>query len=191
VDKTAYASVVGKLSDAGILVAIVNLDPPAAMRIPTPYTGAGPNSVLKIGFEINNLLGIGVDEWILMGHGQGASVVTDIAKTIAQKSQRRKQKVILWSPLTPSTCLDLSKCDASIMAVNGTETLKRKMPPDAVFCNVSGGNHSSFAHYGPSSFPVKDKEADRTKTLDELQKEIKELTVDFILDREPSRNKKD
>ena len=200
VDKSAYATIMGKLSDAGILVAVVNLEP---LRL----SGTGCNSlspaetVLKIGFEINKLLGIQVEEWILMSHGEGACAVTNIIRkspASARGTMLRKPRIVLLSPTM--FMHDLSKVNVSALVVNSVggqgddgkekRMLMMRLPNESTKVhNVVHGDHSGFAHYGPATF--RRDPLIRKKSLDELQKEVKEVMLDFLLSRESSLGKKD
>ena len=206
VDKSAYATVMGKLSDAGILVAVVNLDP---LRIPTQMEEAGgkpissSTTVLKIAFEIQKLLGIQVEEWVLMSHGEGACAVTDIIRNApaalqGSSGKLRKPRCVLWSPT--SFLHDLSNVSASVLvvttsdgAIDSGSVISKMLPRSSenrtMHYVIGGGSHSGFVHYGPGTF--KKEKDNRTKSLDEQQKEVRDLTVDFILQREPSVGKKD
>lgn len=219
VDKTAYATVMGKLSDAGILVIVVNADP---LRIPprTIIGKADVSTVVKIGFEINNMLGIQVNEWITIGHGDGAATALEVTQAAAlEKSSSRSSRCVLWAPTLFRNISQVSTQRSSGMSImticasndpicEGIHHLKHKLQvqvqvPSSIdegnddhneknfrgIHNIIGGNHSGFAHYGPAVFPRKD--GPRTKTLDEQQKECLEKTLDFILDRKAATGKKD
>jgi len=199
VDKTAYATSLGKLSDTGILVAVVNLEP---LRLSgTGSNGLSPSTtVLKIGFELNKLLGIQVEEWVLMAHGEGACAVTKIimeSPAAAKGTMLKKPRCILWSPT--NFLHDLSKTNASVLVVNAVDgqgnngeekNILRRLPNESTTVhNVLHGDHSGFAHYGPATF--RQDSSIRKKSLDNLQMEVKEITIDFLLSREPSVGKKD
>ena len=201
-DKAAYATVMGKLSDAGVLVAVVNLDP---LRIPTQMQDmkgspiSSSTTVLRIAFEVQKLLGISVEEWILMGHGEGACAVTDVIRNAPAAKSGKHCRCVLWSPT--SFLHDLSHTSASVLVVHtsdgalGSGEVVAKILPRSSEKNqtmqyvLGGGSHSGFAHYGPGTF--KTEKDNRTKTLAEQQKEVRDLTLDFILQRESSIGKKD
>lgn len=209
VDKSAYATVIGKLSDAGILVAVLNADP---LRIPTQMEHSGKpisssTTVLKVSFEVQKLLGIQVEEWVLMSHGEGACAITDIIRNApaalrGSGGKLRKPRCVFWSPT--SMLHDLSQVSASVLVVNtcsdegvmnsaGSDISKMLPKPTSetrvMQYVIGGGSHSGFAHYGPGTF--RKEISKRTKSLDDQQKEARELTVDFIMQREPSTSKKD
>ncbi len=199
VDKTAYATVMGELSDAGILVAVVNHDP---LRIPTQMTAGGKpissaTTVLRIAFEIQKLLGMQVDEWVLMGHGEGACAVTDVIRNAPAAIQGpngklKKPRCVLWSPT--SFLHNLRHISVSVLVVNTADgvmasgnVVSNMLPPTRNDCPtmhyvIGGGSHSGFAHYGPGTF--KRENPHRTKTLEEQQKEVRDLSVDFILQKQ-------
>eukprot|EP00554_Chaetoceros_debilis_P010938 CAMPEP_0194108532 /NCGR_PEP_ID=MMETSP0150-20130528/8202_1 /TAXON_ID=122233 /ORGANISM="Chaetoceros debilis, Strain MM31A-1" /LENGTH=463 /DNA_ID=CAMNT_0038797251 /DNA_START=283 /DNA_END=1674 /DNA_ORIENTATION=+ len=117
VDKTAYATVMGKLSDAGILVIVVNADP---LRMPprTIIGKADVSAVVKIGFEITNMLGIQVNEWITMGHGDGAATALAVTQAAAlEKSSSRSSRCVLWAPTLFRNISKVSKSTSSEMSI--------------------------------------------------------------------------
>ena len=76
VDPLAYATIAAKLSDEGILVAVMNTEP---QRLPTEKTGAGKVKVLTIMYDIiagmsdgTNLGLATVKHWAVGGHSMGA-----------------------------------------------------------------------------------------------------------------------
>ena len=62
------------LSDRGVLVALVNLEP---LRVASRYTGATVEDAKNIFYEIGELLSIEVDEWIIGGHSLGSHAASD------------------------------------------------------------------------------------------------------------------
>ena len=76
VDPLAYATIAAKLSDEGILVAVMNTEP---QRLPTEKTGAGKVKVLTIMYDIIAGMSDGtnfglatVKQWAVGGHSMGA-----------------------------------------------------------------------------------------------------------------------
>ncbi len=198
VDKTSYATVMGQLSDADVLVIVVNFDP---LRLPPKKllgTSDALNIVVKIGFEITSLLGIQVGEWIMMGHGDGSSAALDIVQSAAKERMAKAKaaatprivsaRCVLWAP---SLFHNVRHGDESvsvkvITVSNDTHCesptkMASKLPPSTQLYNIKGANHSSFAHYGPATFPRKD--GMRTKALDDIQKECLKETLSFIFNR--------
>jgi len=206
VDRTAYAFVLGKISDCGILVVAVNLDP---MRLSGVITNkiSPDKMVSKIGFEIQHLLGIKVDEWILMSHGEGACAVSHAMRVtlskapvvvVAQNTRERfvsphPTRCILWSPT--SFIYDLRKMNISTLVIQAVESskvscdgcveelirrLQIKVPSNRCQVhNVVGGSHSGFAHYGPATF--RKDNVQRIKSLGDQQNEVRDVSVEFIL----------
>jgi len=186
VDKTAYATVLGNISDCGILVVAVNLDP---LRLSgTITTNPSPcKMVMKIGFEIERLLGISVQEWIFMSHGEGACAVSNLV-TSSTVASLKPTKCILWSPT--SFMHDLRSSNGQVLVIQAGENsellhsnrywIERKLPiKSSRFENVIGGSHSGFAHYGPATFRSYDE--NRSKSLDDQQSQVRNISVDFIL----------
>lgn len=194
VDKTAYSFVLGKISDCGILVAAVNLDPMRLSGVITNKTSPS-NIVSQIGFEIHQLLGIKVEELILMSHGEGACAVSHAMKVLSAKNTSRRflphpTRCIFCSPT--SFMYDLTNLNISALVIRAVESSKatcdgchdewihRRIPRKRVrICNVVGGSHSGFGHYGPATF--RKDNLTRIKSLDDQQNEVRDIIVDFIL----------
>ena len=189
VDHTAYAPIISKMTDAGILVVVANLEP---LRTPTRFTGVSKKEAENILFEVGTLLGIQIEEWIIGGHGQGAVSASELVGVIPTIS-----RFFIWGSMQ---CRNLSKSNFSVLVVNATndniarmlqteESFKKKLPSKTTYYAIQGGNHSGFGHYGPQLFPTK--ENDRSITIDEQQKQCVEQTLDFILQHEQSVKKED
>jgi hypothetical protein len=209
VDKTAYAFVLGKISDCGILVAAVNLDPMRLSGVVANKSSPG-TIVSKISFEIRQLLGINVEEWILMSHGEGACAVSHVMKVLSAQMGNAKQHIVL--PRPPTRCIlwsptlfmyDLRNLHISTLILYAVESSKevscekghhdddewicKKIRVPSKRCQmykVVGGSHSGFAHYGPATF--RKDSVKRVKSLDDQQNEVRDICVGFVL-KEDSR----
>lgn len=186
VDHTAYATIASQLSDAGILVAVMNIEP---YRLPMNQTGASNIEVLTIMYDLI-AGGAVVKEWAIGGHSMGAFRALELCSEMKPGIS----KLVMWSmgmsnDLGTSTLRDAS-VDALIIA--GSEDvfytkmsseewqkIMQKLPQNrTTFIEIKGGNHSGFAHYGPQTFPFAD--GVRTITLDDQQDAVVKATVDFL-----------
>jgi pimeloyl-ACP methyl ester carboxylesterase len=189
VDHTSYAKIVGELSDAGVLVILINAEP---LRVASQYVGADAKHAKKIQREIETLLGLRVGEWTIGGHSLGSASASFLALELPKIS-----RLVLWGS---RWCTNLKESDLSVLVINasndevvnqmvrGNEGFLSKLPPvdgsgkgKTKQYIIEGGNHAGFAHYGPQLWPVKDGE--RTITLEEQQNKIVKWTVDFLLEK--------
>eukprot|EP00808_Paulinella_micropora_P006061 g3540.t1 len=91
VDPVAYSVIASRLSDRGLVVAVVNTEP---FRAPTEITGASHGDVMKIMHDVLSLDdGVATTkEWAIGGHSMGAlaaySLLTDMRPRIT--------KLVLW-----------------------------------------------------------------------------------------------
>ena len=200
VDHTAYASIAAALSDEGIVVAVVNLEP---LRCATDVSGADVRDALRIMYEViesGSVVPAGrISEWALGGHSMGSNA----AFNLAVKMRPGISKLVLWEGLGKPEHMDGTLLDAKIDAViiNTTEdgllksqqqafeASKLKLPPEegnkrggkSRFIWIEGGNHSGFGHYGPQIWPKRDNE--RSITLEKQQSICVKETANFLLGR--------
>jgi predicted esterase YcpF (UPF0227 family) len=200
VDFMAYATVLGKLSDAGFLVILLNTEPTRMIDRQNGYTAGHAQSIMT---EIQTLLGIQVKHWALGGHslggytaawlamelrgsttsagaGAGAGVVNKcVLLAVGNRfhlSQIHKQEAI--QVLT----IDCSN-DGILLGVSpsGTLDLLRQAAQEHPTRHVviEGGNHSGFGHYGPQVYPKRD--GDRIGiTLDQQQEQTLKAITTFL-----------
>jgi len=186
VDHVSYASIVGKLSDAGILIVVVNLEP---LRTPIWSDGAGKENRDKIMFEVGKLLGIEVKEWIFGGHGEGGVAALELLRSTTTISRG-----VFWGCSISHSSQIINKSTTLMINATNDQVARhtisiKEQTRSKSFFNIEGGNHSGFAHYGPQIFPRKDGE--RAITIDEQQKQCVEQTLNFVFGREIGKNKKD
>ena len=206
VDHMAYAIVLGKLSDRGILVLLVNAEP---SRCCTEI--ATVNHLKRLVYEITTLMDISVKEWVLGGHSLGglaASAIfmknppSEIPKSITRLVQwtvpgkmsrlwrRKKDSSCSTTRLKSALRINATRDGVVVPFDNGVQyaSTNNDFPDDDGFNleieMINGGNHSGFAHYGPQLFPM-DWER-RGISLGEQQAKVVNLTADFIL--ESNRN---
>lgn len=192
VDPLAYSIIMSKISDAGILVICVNNNPLrlSGMRSDGKST---MDIVLTIVNEITKL-GIQVGEWILSSHGAGSMEASESllnSSKILEYGMKTQSRAVLWSPSFIQEIGNTQKVqiviinplgDSKLLSKSQQSVLGKMKCSNVVIKPVEGCDHASFGHYGPPTYQ-KDT-LKRTKAIEQCQKEIRELTVDYILCRE-------
>jgi len=192
VDHTAYAVIASKLSDQGILVAVMNMEP---CRLPMNQSGASKIEVLKIMYDVigadGNDAGVAaVKEWAIGGHSMGAFQAFELCSELRPGIS----KLIMWGMGRAFHLPDNTLADADVDAViivGSEDTYCKKMstadrhkfeqvlPQNrTTFVQIRGGNHAGFAHYGPQTFPIPD--GVRAVTLEEQQDAVAKATAGFL-----------
>ena len=188
VSHDAYANIAKKLSDEGIIVAVLSAEP---FRIPWKYLGA---DAMDVRYIINTAQKLLKEKylppsqicWSLGGHSMGAYTSMALAKSL------NVRKLIIWAAgnldeLVP----DLNYPEISVLSVQGScdsfatfsdkfvlAKFKKKMPAMTKFVMIKGGNHAGFASYPPPmGFDGK-----RKISLKSQQNQATEATSKFILD---------
>lgn len=203
VSHTAYAPLAAKLSDAGIVVVLMSLEP---TRISLDVSTCHKRALLVM-YEVLTLgLDISVDEWNLGGHAMGGSMAMALAAKMAPS------KLVLCgigrveSEVPPA----LKSSTTQALVMNGTEDpyangnkekweeFQAFLPPAkgketagkgfTEYTTIEGGNHSGFAHYGPQTHPRPD--GVRKITMEEQQDAFVQKTVEFIFATTTSTAKK-
>jgi len=189
VDFMAYSILMGKISDAGFLVVLVNTEP---IRVACSSEGYTAKHLNQIFFEIKTLLGIQVGHWALGGHSLGALTAAKLAN---QLGPTVVNKCVLWgsglryfySHVQDQANIQVLTVDASndriVLDPSPPGTLEelrqaaKSLPTQHVL--IEGGNHAGFGHYGPQIFPRKDGERVGI-TLDEQHDKILSATIAFL-----------
>eukprot|EP00580_Thalassiosira_gravida_P020745 CAMPEP_0201680986 /NCGR_PEP_ID=MMETSP0494-20130426/50878_1 /ASSEMBLY_ACC=CAM_ASM_000839 /TAXON_ID=420259 /ORGANISM="Thalassiosira gravida, Strain GMp14c1" /LENGTH=339 /DNA_ID=CAMNT_0048164717 /DNA_START=30 /DNA_END=1049 /DNA_ORIENTATION=+ len=192
VSHTAYAGIAAALSDKGILVVVLSLEP-VRFIADTVTNRKIAMDALK---DLSDNHDVKIDEWILAGHSAGAMTALNLAienekeETIIHPSI---SKVVLCGVSRNETGSDLgslreSNKTFSALVVNGTndgilkhsseqekEAFENQLPEDTKFLSIEGGNHAQFAHYGPQSM-----DGEATISMEEQQKILVETTSSFL-----------
>lgn len=185
IDHMAYATILGKLSDCGILVLLVNAEP---SRLSNEV--ATLDHLKRLRHEICTLMGITVDEWVLGGHSLGGMAAARLIqkRTCPTDITRLVQWAIPGEPchLRKSRVTSVLRISASQDGVVqpfeiSNAHIRSKFPAtcDVQLERIIGGNHAGFGHYGPQNFPTKDKERQGI-TLEEQQTKVVQWTARFI-----------
>lgn len=192
VNHTAYAFIASKLSDRGIVVAVMSLEP---TRFNTNVE-SNKKKALTAMYEVLSTSDITVDEWVISGHSAGAMV----AMTLAAEMKPGITKMLLCG-VGSNEFGELSFRNDRIQAlvINGSEdnlvnglsekqktAFRDTFPPSTSFVTIEGGNHSGFGHYGPQSM-----DGTRTITLDEQQDIFVHNAAEFLIGDHNTETKKE
>jgi hypothetical protein len=186
----AYAMILGKLSDMGILVLLVNAEP---NRVCSEIASIG--HIKRLRFEISTLMDITVKEWILGGHSLGGKISSSLFMKDDGVDDIHITRLVQWATPDSLNLRRNGKVLKSVLRVNGSCDgiivpsdkgiiySKSKLPKDCTLkvITIQSGNHSGFAHYGPQFFPSADWQ--RGISLDEQQTQIVQITADYILEK--------
>lgn len=163
VDPAAYAPLMQRLSDGGVLAVIVPM--------PLDLAAFGMN-------RADDLIATypDVDTWVIGGHSLGGAMAAEYLKKRADAVDG-----LVFLASYPADSTDLSAMPATALSIYGTEdgvagdvfegSLQR-LPADTRLEVLEGGNHAQFGHYGPQK-------GDGTATLS--REEQQQLTTDAIL----------
>jgi hypothetical protein len=194
VDHNAYVRLAVGLSDQGILVALLNLEP---YRLAVRHLGAGPRDIQAILRQISehtsvdsiinvkkidpNLVmsnGIEVKEWSIGGHSQGALAASKLAKPLGINNL-----VLIAMSIMPTnqskenlnTLVILASNDGYLFLRQTREKFRSMLPSSTTYHMIEGGNHAGFAHYGPQI-----KDGERTIPLEEQQNSCITTVANFL-----------
>jgi len=167
VEPTAYAPILQKIAEEGVLVIIVPM--PLNLAIFNP--GAA-NAVVETYPQISR--------WILAGHSLGGAT----AGIFAENNPTKIDGIAFWDSYPPNTA-DLSNNDISVLSIFGTtnnfpntenfDDKRGLLPDDTIFVAIEGANHAQFGDYGPQKGDVV-----ASISLAEQHERVAEIMLDFI-----------
>ncbi len=167
VEPTAYAPILHKIAEEGVLVIIVPM--PLNLAIFNP---SAANAVIDTYPQIS--------KWILAGHSLGGAS----AAIFAENNPTKIDAIALWDSYPPNTA-DLSNNSISAISIFGTtnnfpntenfDDKRHLYPDDTIFVAIEGANHAQFGDYGPQKGDVV---ADIS--LAEQHERVAEIMLDFI-----------
>ena len=192
VSHTSYAAIASKLSDRGILVIILSLEP---LRCDNNVE----SSKRRVLNAINNIVSESeatVDEWVLSGHSYGAFMAIYVASEMKPGVSR-----LVFCGLREKWLDDISSRSnpPQVLLINGSEdklvnkpskkqkeAFRNSYPPvftssskgskgSTTHITIEGGNHAGFGHYGPQGM-----DGIRTITLAEQQEIFIKKTLEFL-----------
>jgi pimeloyl-ACP methyl ester carboxylesterase len=189
VEYQAYSGVSRRLSDEGMVVVLFDVE--RFHRLPIKLLGCDMSFVQRAIALLKSKYHIKVEEWSVGGHSLGGFTSQEL---VAEKPNFFRNAV-LWANYRP---LVLDDTFVNILVIQSTldgvcESCRRD-PERQQFLDsfarirgrkklhdIIGGNHSGFGDYAKQTFPSADKE--RTISLEEMHKEIVQVTSDFVFDR--------
>lgn len=187
----AYSKIAARLSDLGILVVLVSMEP---MRMATTNLGADVSRMIQIMNQVERRLhSESTLEWSLMGHSMGALCAMNMYPKLL-RTHKQIQKLVLWgiaafhtqtTSLANFTNLDILKVQATNDAV-----IKFRERYQDIFDTyfptkstqtiwIQNGTHDGFANYCPKDYVSEEVEGRHRRELQ--QKKACKLTADFLL----------
>lgn len=157
---TAYSNVASQLSDAGICVVSVSMEP---CRMASPYLGATPRRLKRIQKRVERMLDCKSNNknshgltWSVGGHSLGSFAAMAVAEELKVSS------LIMWgSANLRNTRTDLSRSTIPTLVVQGSSDklcdmdevtlaeFRRDFPSNTIYKTIQGGGHSWFASIEP------------------------------------------
>jgi hypothetical protein len=154
VDHTAYSPVAAKLSDKGILVAVLSMEP---VRLAAPFLGGDSKDIVDAMNSASNKLRAKLScniQWNIGGHSAGAYAAMRLAQQV------KVGKCCIWAAGNVDEMVpDLSRLQLDVLIILAsndrfaflTEQAKSrflsKMPKNTSIQSIAGGNHAGFGAY--------------------------------------------
>jgi pimeloyl-ACP methyl ester carboxylesterase len=169
VDYRAYAVPLRRIAEKGYLVILL----PVRLNLAFFDVNAA-NRALAAHPEIQH--------WVVGGHSLGG-----VAAALYASSHAQLDGIVFWASYPSDDAL--KNGDLKVLSIYGTrdmggmeqfEASRAKLPPDAQFVVIQGGNHSQFGDYG---LQPGDNEA--TITPLEQQGQVVDATVQFLKELAP------
>jgi len=167
VEPTAYAPILHKIAEEGVLVIIT----PMPLNLAILNTGAA-GAVIDAYPQIST--------WILAGHSLGGAS----AAIFAENNPGSIDAIAVWDSYPPDSS-DLSDNTISAISIFGTtdnfpntenfNDKKYLLPADTIFVGIEGASHAQFGDYGPQKGDVVP-----TISLAEQHERVAEIMLDFI-----------
>jgi len=143
VDAAAYAPLMQRLADGGVLAVIV------PMPLELAVFGIGRAAAVMDEFPQ-------VDTWVIGGHSLGGAMAAEFVK----RDPAAVDGIALLASY-PAESTDLSALPIGAVSTYGTENgltqpegfvaSMVRLPPGAELIVIEGGNHAGFGHYGPQA----------------------------------------
>lgn len=167
VDPEAYAPVLHKIAEEGVLVVIT----PMPLNLAILNTGAAAEVIADYPY---------ISTWVLAGHSLGGAS----AAIFAENNPASIDAIAFWDSYPPNSA-DLSDNDLSILSIFGTTNSfpntdnfndkRYLLPEDAVYVAIEGANHAQFGDYGPQKGDVA-----ASISLAEQHHRVAEIMLNFI-----------
>jgi len=159
-DHTSYAAVAAQLSEKGIIVVVLSMEP---LRIAWPGLGGGNADVLRAMRVVSRTLHPQFPhiEWSVGGHSLGGYAALSLAPQLSKKIS--SLKIVVWAAGNVDRLMpDLSRLSPSrvqVFSIWGTcdamckftrrdlRNFRTKLPSNSIERVIKGGNHNGFASY--------------------------------------------
>ena len=168
VEPTAYAPILRKISEEGVLVVIT----PMPLNLAILNTGAA-NAVIDEYPHIST--------WILAGHSLGGAS----AAIFAENNPTRIDAIAFWDSYPPDSA-DLSDSTLSALSLFGTtdnvpntdnfDDKRYLVPASTEFVGIEGASHAQFGDHGPQKGDTV-----ASMSLAEQHEKVAEFMLDFIM----------
>ena len=167
VDARAYAPLMQRLADGGVLAVIV------PMPLELAVFGIGRAAAVIDAFPH-------VGTWVIGGHSMGGAMAAEFVK-----GNPTAVNGIAFLASFPAEVTDLSALPIRAVSTYGTENgltqpegfeaSMVRLPPGSELVVIDGGNHAGFGHYGPQA-------GDGTAAIDreEQQRQTAQTLLDFV-----------
>ena len=167
VDAAAYAPLMRRLADGGVLAVIV------PMPLELAVFGIGRATAVLEAFPQ-------VGTWVIGGHSLGGAMAAEFVK-----GNPAAVDGIAFLASFPAEATDLSALPIGAVSTYGTENgvtppegfeaSMARLPPGSELVVIDGGNHAGFGHHGPQA-------GDGTATIDreEQQRQTAETLLAFV-----------
>jgi hypothetical protein len=167
VDADAYAPLMQRLADGGVLAVLV------PMPLELAVFGIGRAAAVLEAFPQ-------VGTWVIGGHSLGGAMAAEFVKGAPEAVDG-----IAFLASFPAEATDLSALPIAAVSTYGTENgltppegfeaSMARLPPGSDLVVIEGGNHAGFGHYGPQA-------GDGTATIDreEQQRQTAETLLAFV-----------
>jgi hypothetical protein len=168
VEPTAYAPILRKIAEKGVLVVIT----PMPLNLAILNTGTA-DAVIHDYPHIST--------WILAGHSLGGAS----AAMFAENNPTRIDALALWDSYPPNSA-DLSDNTIAVISIFGTtnnvpntenfDDKRDLLPANTIFVGIEGASHAQFGDYGPQKGDVV-----ASISLAEQHEKVAEIMLDFIM----------
>ena len=168
VEPTAYAPILRKIAENGVLVIIT----PMPLNLAILNTGAATTVMEEYPH---------ISAWILAGHSLGGAS----AAIFAENNPTKINAIALWDSYPPDSA-DLSDNAISAISIFGTtdgepntdnfNDKRHLLPANTTFVAIEGANHAQFGDYGPQKGDVV-----ASISLAEQHEKVAEIMLDFIM----------
>ena len=183
VSHTAYAPFAFQLSEQGILVVVMSLEPERFLD----NVEIGKRRVLNAMYDVLSNHEVIVAEWVLGGHSAGGLLAVELAAEMKPGIRNLVLSGVSLRFLGPLR----GGSETNILLINGSKDLiiqekgkkdrtdlLKEIKGTTKCVIIQGGNHSGIAHYGPQIYPKPD--GIRSITMDEQQQQTVRTIVEFL-----------